>query len=274
MLAILKSQIYSKSIIPFKSTRVHDVDKNGNIINCNYTNMNREDINWEKLAEFITDRYRNQGHININCYAASDGSEPYTLALYLIKENGFNKAQKFFPIKAKDISEKQIQNAKQGKILLHKKDIEFLEKMKMMHYFEKDYNDKVQVMRGIEFYPYKVDKSLRKCVDFSVADINNDASDKDFSNEVVMFRNGWTFNTLEKQDKLAENLYKNSNNKTLIIIGQSDLFKSDANDALQRNGFEGIRSDIFTDKETNYSSNSIGQKEGNSLYPEFILFEK
>ena len=36
----------------FKSMRRKTLDKLGNVINCNYTNFNRKDIDWAKLANF------------------------------------------------------------------------------------------------------------------------------------------------------------------------------------------------------------------------------
>ena len=67
---------------------------------------------------------------------------------------------------------------------------------------------------------------------------------------------------------------KNSDEKTLIVIGQSDLFKSDANRALQDNGFTGIESEIFNPSETDYPSETIGKPLVKSNYLEFLLFEK
>ena len=84
----------------------------------------------------------------------------------------------------------------------------------------------------------------------------------------------WTFNSLKRQNEIANNLYTNSNEKSLVVIGQSDLFKSAASDYLQGNGFKGIESDIFTRAETNYPSKSIGIPDTPLTYPEYILFEK
>ena len=265
---------YYQPQLSFSSTRERTLEENGNVLFCNYTNLNREDLDWGKFARFLNDRFQNQKHVNINLHGCSDGSDAYTLAINLIKELGPN-AKKFLPIKASDISESVITKAKEGKILLHSKDLEYLDKMGARHYFERDYNEPVKIMRDMEFYPHKVTKELRDAVDFSVKDVMVSAKEQDISDEVFLFRNGWTFNPLEKQDQLAKNLLKNSNRKTLVVIGQSDLFKSDASDALQRNGFNGIKSDIFTEKETDYPSKSIGQPKNPPLYPkEYLLFEQ
>ncbi len=265
---------YCQSKQSFTSTRMRTLDKAGNVLCCNYTNLNREDLDWQKFARFLQNRYFRQSRVKINLYGCSDGSDAYTLTINLIKELGTG-AKKFFPILASDISEPVIKTAKEGKILLHSKDLDYLDKLGARHYFERDYNEPVQIMRNIEFFPHHVSKQLRETVDFSIKDVNKSVKNHDFSDEVFIFRNGWTFNTLENQNQLARNLHTNSNNKTLVVIGQSDLFKSDASDALQRNCFRGIMTDIFTRKETDYPSKSIGQPMTSPLYPkEFILFEK
>ena len=267
--------INQKSFYPsFASTRAQTLDKAGNVLYCNYTNLNREDLDWGKFARFLNYRFQNQEHVNINLHGCSDGSDAYTLSMNLIKELG-NGAKKFFPILASDISESVIKTAQAGKILLHKKDLDYLDKMGARHYFERDYNSPVQVMHDIEFFPHKVNKSLKDTVDFSIKDVMKSAQKRDISDEVFMFRNGWTFNTLEKQNQLAKDLSKNSNKKTLVVIGQSDLFKSGASDALQRNGFRGIKSEIFAQKETIYPSISIGKPITSPSYQkEYLLFEK
>lgn len=141
-------------------------------------------------------------------------------------------------------------------------------------FYERDLNSPSQIMQGIEFYPHIVNPKLRNLIHFSTSDLRKASKEQDFSNQVVSFRNGWAFNTLEEQDEISKNLYKNSNSKTLIIIGQSDLFKSDASDALQRNGFKGIKSEVFAGGETDYPSDLIGTPKAPAEYKKFILFEK
>ena len=79
---------------------------------------------------------------------------------------------------------------------------------------------------------------------------------------------------LKCQNEITVNLAKNSNKKSLFLIGQSDLFKSNASEFFQKNGFKGIESKVFTKAETDYPSVSIGMPAVKSTYPEFILFEK
>lgn len=257
----------------FTSSRFRVVDELGNVINCNYTNLNREDIDWKKFAQFLDDRYTSQNRVKINLFGCSDGSDAYTLTLNLIKTLG-EKAKKFFPIFASDISENMIKTANTREILLHDKDLAYLKKLHAGDMFEREKDKPSQIMRGIELYPYKVSNDLKSKVNFSVKDVIEETATHDFSNEVFIFRNGWTFNDLKNQKKIVRNLYQNSNSKTLALIGQSDLFKSGASDFMQENGFRGIKSDVYTAMETNYPSKSIGQPPEPAKYPEYILFER
>ena len=141
-------------------------------------------------------------------------------------------------------------------------------------FYERDLNSPSQIMQGIEFYPHIVNPKLRNLIHFSTSDLRKASKEQDFSNQVVSFRNGWVFNTLEEQDEISKNLYKNSNSKTLIIIGQSDLFKSNASDALQRNGFKGIESEVFAGGETDYPSDLIGTPKTPAEFEKFIKKKK
>ena len=256
----------------FQSTREHIVNSAGKAINCHYTNLNRTDIDWNKLVKFLAQRFINEKEIKINLFGCSDGSEVYTLMLAI--KNLPQKIADKFKIFASDISEKMIKSAKKGEILLHEKDINFLKEVNGLQYFTPDTQKEIKEMRGIKFFPHTVKDEFKRNIEYSTKDVRIASEKENFAGEVFIFRNGWTYNTLEEQNKIAHNLKNNSDKKTLIIIGQSDLFKSDANRALQDNGFKGIESDIFTATETDYPSETIGKPTKKCTYPEFILFEK
>ena len=190
----------------FTSLRMKTFDKFGNVINCHYTNFNREDINWKKFAKFLGDRFEAQDKVKVNFFGCSDGSDPYTLILNLIKELG-DKARKFFPILASDISEQVVKQVDEGKIQLHNKDIEYLKKINAMDYFERDNGGKIQTFKNLELMPFIVKNSLKEKMQTSVKDVRDAVKEENFSSSVFIFRNGWTFNTLSQQKEIAENLY-------------------------------------------------------------------
>lgn len=257
----------------FSSLRMRTYDEMGNVINCHYTNMNRGDINWGKYAQFLNDRFEGLNKVKINLMGNSDCSDGYTLILNLIKVLG-DKAKKFFPILVSDISKPVVKKVNDGKIQLHNRDIEFLKRMNALDFFEKDFSEKTQIFNGIELVPHIVKEPLRNKIQVSVKDVRKAVKEEDFSDSVFIFRNGWTFNTLDEQNEIAKDLYRHSNEKTLVTIGQSDIFKSNASEYLQKNGFKGIETDIYTKAETDYPSKSVGQPVQKSTYPEYILFEK
>lgn len=257
----------------FKSTRQRVTDELGRVVNCHYANFNRADVSWKDLVMLLRDRFLYLNKVKVNMFGCSDASDGYTFIIYLKKYLG-ELASKFLPLEASDISTEIIEKAKKGEILLHDKDLQFLKSMEAQDLFVRDYEKPVETMRGIDFYPYKVKPELRKCINFSVKDVRTEAAKNDFSDEVFMFRNGWTFIDLESQNEVVKNLSKHSNPLSLFMIGQSDLFKSNACEFFQRNSFRGIESDVFTRAETDYPSNTIGMPKEKSKFPEFILFEK
>lgn len=110
---------FSKTSVSFGS--IHRVLKNGfteTVINRNNSWMRREDINWKQLVEDIIRTGK-----KIFCYACSDGSEPYTLAMQIAQKTGLDEVPKRFKIKAKDIDTEVIKAAKSGYIAMTKADI-------------------------------------------------------------------------------------------------------------------------------------------------------
>ncbi len=78
----------------------------------------RKDLEWNMLAKHII----KENPKNIYCYACSDGSEPYSIAISLISKLGYENAQKYFPIIARDIDLDIINKASTGAIYITKKD--------------------------------------------------------------------------------------------------------------------------------------------------------
>lgn len=256
----------------FQSSRQHVLDKAGRVINCHYTNMNRKDVCWEKFVKLLDMRYRNQQPVKINIFGCSDASEVYTLKLYLIKYLGKNADK--FQLFASDISPEIIAKANKGEIKLHDEDLKFLDSVDGRKYFERDYSAPIETLRGIDFYKYNVHQDLRENITFSVKDIRDESKWHDFRDEVCIFRCGWTFMDLDSQNSVVNNFSKHSNPLSLFMIGQSDLFKSNVCEFFQKNGFKGIKTDVYMAAETDYPSMSIGMPKEKSTYPEFILFEK
>ena len=269
----LVSSFKINSKIKYAVDRCSQQCESGDLMFCHYTRIARADYNWKKLPELLNDRFEKQDKVTVNLHGGSDGSDGYTFIINAMHTLG-EKAKKFFPVLSSDISPDIIKGAQEGKILLSQKDLDYLHKQDALKYFERDLNEPPQIQRDVELFPFKVKPELRDKIEFSVKDVRRAVKEEDFSDSVFLFRNGWGFNTIAEQNEIAENLYKNSNKKTLIGIGQSDLFKSDASDALQRNNFKGVETDVFTFGETDYPAEFIGTPKSKPLYKSFGFFEK
>ena len=145
---------------------VFDNSKKGyNILYRNTTCLFREDINWNILLNQII---KSETPKKIYCYACSDGSEPYSLAMALISKLGYEKAKQYFPIVSRDIDLPMINRAKSGSISINvtdlkkikkfqnKSDIDFLNvPIDTVNSIYDDYKTRIQIS----------DK-LKNCVDF------------------------------------------------------------------------------------------------------------
>ena len=80
----------------------------------NFTYFFRNDFQWKSFAAYLNRKYKGVNSVNIYNAACSDGTEAFTLAIALISKLGKDAAKKFFPIKAHDINESLIVDAKSG----------------------------------------------------------------------------------------------------------------------------------------------------------------
>ena len=80
----------------------------------NFTYFFRGDFQWRSFASYLNSRYKNADKVNIYNAACSDGTEPFTLAISLLSKLGIKKAEKFFPIKAHDLKDSLVKEAKTG----------------------------------------------------------------------------------------------------------------------------------------------------------------
>src|SRR5574344_1445895 len=259
-----------KSPVIFASTREHTV-KYGIAVNCNYTNIFRSDIDWDKFVDYLDTKYKNVNKANIYCYACSDGSEPYSLAIKLIDKLGMEKAQKFFPIQARDIDNKQIDIAKQGVLYLYSGDIKSIDdnlsNLKFNQIFRQNKNMYSSIQRNILFVPCDINPEIKKCVEFSQGDITKDIQDLDLNNSTLIFRNAWTYLSLERQEELAKTISNKLEKSSCVLIGNSDILKSNASEYLSKTRLKPIDKGVYVGGETDYPSNTIGLPRKKTIIP-------
>lgn len=213
---------YNKKAVSFGTIeRVVYKDSNKkDILYMNNTSLFRNDIYWEMMIDYIV----NNGNIKkIYCYACSDGSEPYSIAIALISKLGYKNAKKFFPIIARDIDLYVLNRANTGNITLRNNDLKKLKK----------YTKKAGI-KFIEEKPfsksdnennYKVTKELRECVDFKPGNFVHDSEINNFKNSAVFFRNVWPYLSAGNLNFLLKNLEENIDESALLIVGEYDKGK-------------------------------------------------
>ena len=196
---------------------VYQPEQNGSrkIQHRNHSYLFRFDLAWDTLVKHITkdDKAR-----KIYCYACSDGSEPYSLAIALISKLGREKAQKYFPIIARDSDEFVINKAKGGTIMLTNEDISRISEYSEQpgtNFFTKITNE----------YPceFRVNKDLYNCVDFEKGDILKDSEHLNYDGSVILFRNVWPYLKREEQISLLKTFSKKFSKDTSLVIGAFDL---------------------------------------------------
>lgn len=216
-----------------------------------YTSLFRgnEFFQWTKLVDSMIKKFPNGA--KIHCYACSDGSEPYTLAMLLIDKLGEEEAaKKFFPILAKDISNNIINKAKSGIIEMNRDDIQAIKsnikfatpddlfckqgKVDISEEEEKGFFldrelDAFDQPSIIGFNNYKVSDILRKCVKFEVADITKEAQNKELLKDskpnIILFRNALYLLPNDKaRETLINNLSDNMQEGDLFVINNWDLW--------------------------------------------------
>lgn len=211
-------------------------------IAVNNTRWFRKDLLWDKFIAKLGDKYNKTDKVNIYCYACSDGAEPFSLAMFLIKKFGEKGAKKFFPIIASDIDSKILQRPQQGRIKLSQKDLrdikeklgpDYLKFIQHNNNFQliPEYNSIEKICDGI------VNPTIKNNIIFHntnvISDINNIKGD----NNVIMCRNVWPYLTREDQQNLAKTMFNKLGNNSMCVIGCFDQEQSIANKYLLKQGF-------------------------------------
>lgn len=223
---------YEQKNINFASTKRIVNDENGH---CeNFTTFFRDDINWNTFAETLNEKYKNEDKVNVYCYACSDGSEPYTLAMLLISKLG-EEAKKFFPIIAKDKDDFFLEKAKKGEVEIDLTDIKAIEKYtkkKASDFFdiEADLSDK----KNAKFVT-KFKNNIKNKIIFEQGNILDDIDALEKENSIILFRNAWLYLSDGEQHRLARKLKENLGKNSINIIGDYDFKNSDVLEKMQKN---------------------------------------
>lgn len=231
-----------------------NASQNDDLIYSNFTLFFRPDLNsahsdrystignWDGFRKTIVDEFKNVSKVNVYDFACSDGSEAYSLVLSLIDELGEDDAKKFFPISAYDIDGTMIELAKNGKIPCYMDDINRLSQNLR--------NNKTKSYFGLDFQPsryatysFLAGDSLKKNINFDVANIQDKIAQIEPSNSLVLCRNFLPY--LSKKDlyEIIRELGQKFDDSSLVVIGHFDKFSAYC--ALNACGFREIYPLIF-----------------------------
>lgn len=216
----------------------------------NFTKMFRQDIEWNKLTEYIFNNFKTKNKVNILNLASSDGSEPYSLAIALKSKFGEN-SNKFFPIFATDRNEKIINRAKTGNIDLFEDDITRIKDFGCdFDRFFKPAKDNVppeikERFKNISCSTYSATEELKNLVKFDKGMISEQLhSLKDDGNTLILCRNVFPYLDIYDfyytLDLLGEKLKKGS----LVVLGSYDENLNTSN-LLCKKGFESVGKNLF-----------------------------
>ena len=225
---------YNKKIPSFSSNARRTL----NGLAPNFTYFFRNDFQWKSFAAYLNRKYNGLNSVNIYNAACSDGTEAFTLAISLISKLGKDAAKKFFPIKAHDINESLIVDAKSGivPLLPFPYSLVDLYMIKLKTLFRDSrymtfikHNGKRSV---------KINDEIRRNIDFKAGNIFSEINNMERKNSVIMTRNMWMYLGDSGQEHLAKRLGERFDESCLVTIGEYDVNASRAVELLEKNGFE------------------------------------
>lgn len=209
----------------------------GEVTNRNSTKFFRIDFPWDSFTEHLIRKYANQDKVNIYNYACADGSEAFSLAMMLISKLGREKAQKFFPIIAKDIDNTFLPQARSGIVKLDAYDIPEIStytKAPISRFITPDY--KFENIHNMRLCTGAINEELISAVGFERANILNDIENIESDNSLVMFRNAWEYLSEDERKQLAEKLAKKLGNNSMLVLSDWDISESIKHSDLIRSG--------------------------------------
>lgn len=224
-------KIQSKSQISYNRKNNQSFKSNGNLVKdaygrilySNYSYFFREDLDWGNFINILLKKYKNVDKVNIYNYSCSDGSEPISLAMLLIKNLGAKKAKKFFPIQASDINEEILKNPRQGIVTLWEKDLNSIKsKLNYSDYITITSEAELKNLSRDKIYTGQTTPLLKDKIIYNTKDITKDIANIERDNSVVICRNFWPYIKKKERLELAKNLSNRLNNNSMCVIGSFD----------------------------------------------------
>lgn len=212
----------------------------------NSTWADRWELRWQSTARYMDEHFKDKPKVDVFSLASSDGSEAYMIAITLIETLGYEKAQKFFPIKGFDKDSKIVSYANSGKWNLIEDDLQALKKIcpNINKYIKKSTkpmiidNDKL----AGKSVTYEVCDKLKNAVVFKQGDLQDEIQNiDDAGNTVVFCRNVIPYledlkEATSRDISCLAGLYLEE--KSLFIIGGYDTSLTDIDMNLRLRDFK------------------------------------
>ncbi|EOD01638.1 CheR family methyltransferase [Caldisalinibacter kiritimatiensis] len=174
-----------------------------NYLTINVSEFFRNPKQWEVMEhDIIPNLIKRNGKIKIWNSACSTGEEPYTLAMILTKFYNINEIK----ILATDIDKAAIEKAKIG--IYNEKSLKNVHSEYKKKFFKKIGNS------------YKIDESIKKCIEFKHHNLLKDAYPKD--NHLILCRNVMIYFTEEAKVKLYKNFYDSLTDDGVLFVGSTE----------------------------------------------------
>lgn len=222
-------------------------NQTGKIYNRNKSFFFRNDFSWYNFGLYLREKYKDNKKINIYDYACGNGLEAYSLSILI--QTSQKKPQRFFPIIAKDIDKKIIEEniLRQQKNTAYAPSIEYFPHAMDSLHIKKDAMDKFAYTRFLDDTHVTLIRPIAtKKVEFSYGNILDDVDKFDNKNPSIVFaRNVWPYINSKEYDEFCTKLYKRLTPNSIILIGNFDTESSNyinkkyfIKDALIKAGFK------------------------------------
>ena len=203
---------------------IRQVVKSGEVVNRHYSVLFRDGKDfWQNTVNNITSKYP-KGDVNLICYGASDGSEPFTFIMSMF-EWAKGWSDKFKPLRAIDVEPSILKQAKSGICNINNEDLDFMQRIILKNHY-KEYFTETKRTESVFDTAVKFSEKIMNKIIFQTADIFKHVDTLNANEKNVIFcRNLWNYLPKDKQGPLAEKLYDKTKNGGFILIGDYDINK-------------------------------------------------
>ena len=222
------------------------------------TRIFREDLDWKKFSDFLIKNYKDNDKVNIVMFAASDGSEAYSVIMSLLERSLDKKQtiQKFFPIKAYDIDEEILRAANSGYINTRSFDRMDLQ-MNCDNYYNYFSNTDNQLVINndtsslnrngcSDIKTLKAKRLLTDNVRFNQGDMFTKLRElEDNSDTVLMCRNSLGYFENDKIENFVKLASQKLKSGSVFVIGNHDSVLFNMEECLKKYGFEKVMQNVY-----------------------------